>query len=161
MPKAQELSVLIGLGWSFRRIARETGVDRAPVSRYAKLVRSNPAKVFPGSEALETSEMPLIGEAGGSNAAKVFPGSHGPPRSAAAGYRDAIVEKLEQGLTVQRGFQDLQEEYGYAHSYESVKRYVRKLVRRRRVGGGVHTMAGAGAQGDFLPGAPTLHERIR
>jgi len=159
MPKAQELSVLIGLGWSFRRIARETGVDRDTVSRYAKLVRSNPAKVFPGSEALETSEMPLIGEAGGSNAAKVFPGSHGPPRSAAAGYRDAIVEKLEQGLTVQRVFQDLQEEYGYAHSYESVKRYVRKLVRRRRVVGVMHTMPGEEAQVDFFQGAPTLDER--
>ena len=60
--------------------------------------------------------------------------SPAPPsaRSSAAPYRDAILEKLELGLTVQRIFQDLQEDYGYAHSYESVKRYVRKLARRRR-----------------------------
>ena len=65
-------------------------------------------------------------------AAKAFAGSHAPPRSSAAPYRDAILEKLELGLTIQRAYQDLQEEYAYAHSYDSVKRYVRKLARRRR-----------------------------
>src|SRR5918994_2727177 len=99
------------------------------------------AKVFPGS---------------GSNPAKVFAGSRVPVRSVAARYRDTILEKLELGLSVQRVFQDLQEEYGYAHSYESVKRYVRKLVRRRRAAGVMHSLPGEEAQIDFFQGAPTL-----
>jgi hypothetical protein len=42
-------------------------------------------------------------------------------------FRDATFKKLELKLTIQRVYQDLQEEY----SDESVKRYVRKLARRR------------------------------
>jgi hypothetical protein len=40
-------------GWSYRRIARELGVDRDTVARYDRLRRnrSNPAIVTPGSEA--------------------------------------------------------------------------------------------------------------
>jgi transposase len=97
--------------------------------------------VFPGS---------------GSNAAKVFAGSRARSRSSAAGYRDVILEKLELGLSIQRVFQDLQEEYGYGHSYESVKRYVRKLARRRRAVGVMHSLPGEEAQVDFFRGAPTL-----
>jgi len=59
----------------------------------------------------------------------VFAGSGLPLRSAAAGYHTAIVEKLEQRLSCQRIWQDLVEEYGYGHSYESVKRYIRALPR--------------------------------
>jgi transposase len=60
---------------------------------------------------------------------------------------------------VQRVWQDLQEEYDYNHSYESVKRYVRKLRRRRRAVGVMHTIPGEEAQVDFFQGAPTLDER--
>ena len=177
MPKAQEVAALLGLGWSFRRIAVETGVDRDTVSRYARLSRSIAAKVFPGSNGSDGAPMGVEGgeqtsspPGDGSNAAKVFPGSEGQPgavfpdgqarpRSAAAQYRDAIVEKLERGLTVQRVYQDLQEEYAYSHSYESVKRFVRKLPRRRRAVGVMHTVPGEEGQVDFFQGPPTLDER--
>ena len=43
-----------------------------------------------------------------------------------------ITEKLDLGLTIQRIFQDLVEEFAYGYSYESVKRYVRKLKPSRR-----------------------------
>ena len=123
MTKRQQVIALLALGWSFRRIERETGVRRATVSRYSR----------PGDPKAAKAE---------SKAAKAFAGSHGPARSSAAPFRDAILEKLEQGLTVQRVFQDLQEEYGYAQSYESVKRYVRKLERPRRAVGVMHTIPG-------------------
>ena len=74
---------------------------------------ADPAKTFSGSEA---------------NPAKTFAGSPLPSRFAAAEFRDAILEKLELGLSVQRIFQDLGEDYAYGHSYESVKRYVRTLA---------------------------------
>jgi len=49
---------------------------------------------------------------------------------------DAILEKRAKRLTAQRIWQDLTEEFGYGHSYESVKRYLRRWrprARRRRL----------------------------
>jgi transposase len=64
------------------------------------------------------------------------------------------VRKLEQGLTAQRIWQDLIDEYGFAARYPSVRRYVSKLqqktpqlVRRMEVA------AGEEAQIDFGTGA--------
>jgi len=54
----------------------------------------------------------------------VFPGPDLPPRSSVALYRDAIMSKLEAGLSVQRIWQDLVEEYGFGYSYEAVKRFI-------------------------------------
>jgi len=51
----------------------------------------------------------------------------------------------------------LVEEYGYAASYESVKRFVRTLTVRRRAVGVFHCAPGAEGQVDFFRGAPTLH----
>ena len=50
MPKKSQVLVLLELGWSYRRIERETGVRRETVSGYDQLRRANPAKTFPGSE---------------------------------------------------------------------------------------------------------------
>jgi transposase len=172
--KRQQVIALLALGWTFRRIERETGVRRETVSKYSRPAAPEAAKVFPGEsgplgpvEGPETEEDGASVGGGASNPAKVFPGSESnpakvfagselPARSAAAPFHDAILEKLDQGLTVQRVFQDLQEEYGYGHSYESVKRYVRKLERPRRAAGVMHTLPGEEAQVDFFQGAPTL-----
>ncbi len=83
MPKKQQVLALLALGWSYRRIEAETGVRRETVSRYDSARPSNADKAFPGSPP---------------NAAKVFAGSR---RSTAAGYREAIREKLDAGLSVQ------------------------------------------------------------
>jgi hypothetical protein len=40
---------------------------------------------------------------------------------------EAILAKVGVGLSTQRIYQDLVEEKGFADSYESVKRFVRKL----------------------------------
>jgi transposase len=174
MTKRQQVIALLALGWSFRRIERETGVRRETISKYSRPVEPNAAKVFPGEGANAAKVFPGEGAAGeaesrleagedgglvagdGSNPAKVFPGSRGRSRSSAARFREAILEKLDEGLTIQRVFQDLQEEYGYAYSYESVKRYVRKLARRRRAAGVMQTVPGEEAQVDFFQGAATL-----
>jgi len=152
--KRQLVIALLELGWTYRRIESETGVRRETVSKYDDLRRSNPAKVFPGS----TGSDPPTESASDSNPAKVFPGSKAlPPRFAAAEHRDTIVTKLDAGLTAQRIWQDLVEDYGYAHSYESVKRYVRRLAKRRRSVGVYHSAPGEEAQVDFFRGAPTFH----
>jgi transposase len=166
--KRQQVIALLALGWSYRRIERETGVRRETVAGYDHRRHSKAAKVFPGSEpAADPPELDSPGSSPSkaakvfpgspSKAAKVFPGSAERSRSAAAVHHDVIVAKLEQRLSVQRVWQDLVEEYGYAHSYESVKRYVRGLCRTRRVAGVLHSEPGEEGQIDFFRGAPTLH----
>jgi hypothetical protein len=117
MPKKSQVLALLDLGWSYRRIEAETGVRRETVSRYDRIRRANAAKTFAGSP---------------SKPAKTFPGSMPRPRFTAATYRTAITEKLDAGLSLQRIWQDLVEEYGYGASYESVKRFVRTVAPTRQ-----------------------------
>ena len=101
MHKRQQVIALLELGWTYRRIEAETGVRRETVSRYARLRDSNAAKVFPGSNGSQDTQIPgnpedreakpaKVTAGSSSNAAKVFPGSPLPPRSVAAAYGDAI-----------------------------------------------------------------------
>jgi transposase len=167
MPKKSQVLALLELGWSYRRIEAETGVRRETVSGYDRQRRSNAAKTFPGSDASPPSASPDLPPGDDSNPAKTFAGSEANPaktfagspprpRFAAAIYRTAIVEKLDAGLSLQRIWQDLVEEYGYGASYESVKRFVRTLAPKRRAVGVFHSAPGAEGQIDFFRGAPTL-----
>jgi transposase len=139
MDKVQAILALHEVGWSNRRIARELGIHRTTVAGYLEFHGdSKPTKVPTGSEA-------AAGEAVDAS------------RSFCEGYREAILEKLGQGLSAQRIFQDLREEHGFGHGYDSVKRYVRKLQ-------GGHALPfrrmerepGEEAQVDFGTGAPIL-----
>jgi transposase len=141
MPKKSQVLALLELGWSYRRIEAETGVRRETVSRYDRMRRANAAKTFAGSDA---------------KPATTFPGSAPRSRFSAAVYRTAIAEKLDAGLSLQRIWQDLVEEYGYGASYESVKRFVRTIAPTRRAVGVFHCAPGAEGQVDFFRGAPTL-----
>jgi transposase len=105
MDKVQTIHTLKKQGWSNRRIARELAIHRTTVAEYLK---SKPTKVPTGSEG-------QIDETESSS------------RSACESHRDVIIEKLQQRLSAQRIFQDLVEEFDFAHSYDSVKRYVRSL----------------------------------
>jgi transposase len=74
-------------------------------------------------------------------------------RSACEPYRQVILEKLEQGLSAQRIYQDLVGD-GFGHEYHSVRRFVAKLQRTsplpfRRM----ECAAGEEAQIDFGTGA--------
>jgi transposase len=74
-------------------------------------------------------------------------------RSACEPYRQVILEKLEQGLSAQRIYQDLVGD-GFAHEYHSVRRFVARLRRTsplpfRRM----ECAAGEEAQVDFGTGA--------
>src|SRR5262249_26565344 len=145
MPKKSQVLALLELGWSYRRIEAETGVRRETVSGYDAARQGKPAKAFPGSapslppDAFEHSRDDEANAAktfagSPSNPAKTFAGSR--PRFAAAIYRQSITEKLDAGLSLQRIWQDLVEEYGYGASYESVKRFVRTITPTRGTVGG-------------------------
>ena len=174
MLKRQQVIALLELGWSYRRIEAETGVRRETVSGYDRWRQSNPAKVFPGSGyPLSAPDVEKPGTSSGavdpdpSNPAKVFAGSEAKPakvfsghvlpaRASAAVCHDAIITKLDANLSLQRIWQDVVEEFGYSHSYESIKRYVRKLDRPKRAVGVFHTAPGEEGQVDFFQGRPTF-----
>ena len=139
---------------------------RETVSGYDAARQANPAKTFPRSDPSPPTDSLDVPLGAGPNPAKTFagsrsnpttfPGSTRRPRFAAGLYRTAITEKRDGGLSVQRIWQDLVEEYGYGASYESVKRFVRTLAPARRAVGVFHCAPGAEAQVDFFRGAPTL-----
>src|SRR5947207_4579104 len=167
MPKKSQVLALLELGWSDRRIEAETGVRRETVSGYDAARQANAAKTFPGSGPSPPPNTADVPTSDGSNAAKTFAGSESKPaktflgstprpRFAAVRYRTAITEKLDAGLSLQRIWQDLVEEYGYGASYESVKRFARTIAPIRRAVGVFHCAPGAEAQVDFFRGAPTL-----
>jgi transposase len=77
--------------------------------------------------------------------------------SSASPWREVIVQKLEAGLTARRVYQDISSDHGYAGSYYSVRRLVKKLTAAapapfRRM----ECEAGAEAQVDFGRGAPLI-----
>jgi transposase len=138
MAEKQRLAALLELGWSYRRIERETGVRRETVARYDPSRVSKPAKVSTGS---------------GAKSARVSPGS----ASSCESYRDQILEALAKGLTAQRIWQDLKEEYGFGYEYASVKRFVRRLRKTRpEVAGVMPHPPGKEGQVDYFQGPPTL-----
>ena len=132
-------------GWSRRRIARELGVDRATVTRHLRAAekRSNAANAPLGSEGVggSTDDAPpasvaLAVPAPSTASVLATTGSTGPPGDAGrlsgcAPWHDIIQAKLDLGLTAQRIYQDLVSEHGFAGSYYSVRRFVRRLGRGR------------------------------
>lgn len=143
MEKRETILALLKLGWSYRRIERETGVRRETIARYDPSRESKAAKAAPGS----AQKRPK------------WPPGH---RSLCEPYRDEISKKLEQGLEAKRIWQDLIDEQGFAGAYNSVKRFCRKLRKKSpRVFARVETPAGQDMQIDFGKGAPTLTESGR
>jgi transposase len=138
MADKQRIQALLELGWSYRRIERETGVRRETIARYDPRRDPKAAKVPTGSV---------------SKPARVPAGS----TSACEPYREIIEAAVTKGLSAQRIFQDLQEECGFGHGYDSVKRFVRAVKRRRpEVAAVMEHLPGAEAQVDFTQGPLTL-----
>jgi len=160
--------------WSNRRIARELGIDRETVKRHLELAQngSNPVSAPPigsdnskpatnappGSEwAKPATNAPLglvvveVGEDQNQNGKLSGPDSQCEP------YRAVIKEKLQQELSAQRIYQDLVYEHGFAGSYYSVRRFIRRLGKShplpfRRI----ESAPGEQAQVDFGTGAPII-----
>jgi transposase len=114
-------------GWSCRRIARELGLYRGTVGKYVQALGAKPANVTPGiladpgpSATLSASSDPP------KPATQVTPG-FSRSKSLCERHRDVILAKLELGLSARRIYQDLVAEQDFRDSYQSVKRFVRKL----------------------------------
>jgi transposase len=121
MDKSLAIKNLATAGYSQRRIAQTLGISRKAVRRHLAADFSKDTKAPTGSESVATT-----GETS-------FQASSTPvSRSLCADYQQPILEKLEQGLTAQRIFQDLCED-GFAGKYSSVRRYVQHLSSKREL----------------------------
>ena len=120
-------------GWGIRKIARHLRLSRNTVRGYVRSVKAqtdppptagdlaptkqpSPPQSPSGVVQLnQTDPPPTAGDCG--------------PRSLCEVHAKLILAKLQIGLSAQRIYQDLQIECSFVGSYESVKRYVRKLRR--------------------------------
>ena len=156
MPDKRRVLALLELGWSYRRIERETGVRRETVARYDPRRQSNAANLSTGSESRR--DAPGDGEPNAANLSAGSGHAHGPP-GVAEPYREQIEAGLRQGLTAQRIYQDLCEQGAYPHKYASVRRYVRRLKQQHpKLVDVMEHPPGEEAQVDFFQGPPTFHE---
>jgi transposase len=149
--KRQQIIALGRLGWSLRRIEQATGVRRETTSAYLKAAgisvrppgrwgrEAKPAiEVTTDSESTKrvnsalnhhpevskaaiqvTTDSGLTKQVSGPSKARTL--SHCEP------YRELIEAAVQRGRNAMAIWQDLVSEYGFAHSYQSVKRFVNKL----------------------------------
>jgi hypothetical protein len=133
--KKQPVIALGKLGWPLRRIEQATGVRRETASAYLKAAgvvvrlprfwgKRIPAK--PANEVTPDS----CGSKPANEVTPDFNAAFSPKpaiRSACEPYRELIEQGLALGRNSKAMWQDLVSEHGFAGSYQTVKRFVRKL----------------------------------
>jgi transposase len=129
MDKAQAIKGLEAAGLSERQIASTLEVSRKAVRRHLGRISSKDTEAPTGSSAHRVEGPKDTKAPTGSEPLPDAPESPSAEasRSLCQAYREAILAKLEQGLTAQRIFQDLRDEQGFTGQYPSVRRYVRRL----------------------------------
>ena len=149
--KKNQVIALGRLGWSLRRIERETGVRRETAAGYLKAagigVRypgawgrqpaapdSKPAnEVITDSEPAADPVSSAIPGPDSKPANGVIPDSGvGPPplsttASASEPYRELIEQAIIRGRNAKAIWQDLVDDHGFVGGYQSVKRFINKL----------------------------------
>lgn len=164
-------------GWSDRKIHNSIGLHRKTISRYRKeWLRSQHEKSTPHVVS-HTSYSDL--DLSAKTVQNAPPGQNKVPtegvvhfevptdpekrdtvnisKSKAAAYHEVIDQKLQNGQHAVSIYQDLVCEYDYHGSYDSIKRYIRKLKQKTPdLYARIETPPGEEAQVDFGQGAPTL-----
>ncbi len=165
--KQQQILALGRLGWSLRRIEDETGVRRETVSRYLKAagVEVRAAGRWghpPPKPAIEVFTDP----ADSKPAIEVFTDSDPPPMpgrspsaSACEPHREWIEVAVGHGRDAMSIWQDLVDDWGFTHSYQSVRRFVVKLRGERVVEAHpvIETAPGEEGQVDYGDGPMVRH----
>lgn len=134
--KQQQILALGRLGWTLRRIEQETGVRRETASRYLKQagieVRSPGRWGHPTAKAaigVITDSAPdskAAIEVITDSAAIAVP-RHNPSASACEPHRDMVEQAIAVGRGSKAIWEDLVDDAGFTHSYQSVRRFVQKL----------------------------------
>jgi transposase len=156
MSKIQSVLALRQQGWPFTRIAEELGIHRETVAQYVHQ-HSKPTEAPTGSEEPKPTQAPTGSVDPKPTEAPRNSLSDGSGRSDCEPLRAVIESKLDQGLHARRIYQDLVEEHGFAGSYWSVMRFVRRLGRTRELPfRRMEREPGEEAQVDFGSGAPVV-----
>src|SRR5689334_22057241 len=121
--KRQQIIALGQLGWSLRRIEQATGVRRETASTYLKTAG---LQVRPPGWGRAKPAIQVTTDSSGPSSlikrrATVVTLSNCEP------YREFIQASLGRGRNATAIYQDLVTDFGFAHSYQSVKRFVNKL----------------------------------
>ncbi len=161
MSKIQSVLALRQQGWPFTRIARELGIHRQTVASYVRDF-SKSTQAPTGSEESKSTEAPTGPVDSKSTEAPRSSLSSGSVRSDCEPLREVIEGKLDQGLHARRIYQDLVAEHGFAGSYWSVMRFVRRLGKTRELPfRRMECEPGEEAQVDFGSGAPIVDREGR
>ena len=128
----QQVIALGRLGWSLRRIERETGVRRETISAYLKEaevpLRLPRGRRIPAKAASRAAEVTpdFAADAAAENTPKAEPKpDRSPSASVCEPYLEAIELGLSQGRNAKAIWQDLVDVYGFPGSYQSVQRFLR------------------------------------
>ena len=174
MEQRQLIFALLSQNWSIRKIHRTSGIHRKTITRCKRELRKNQAdnkssdsddqRIFSGSNKVAESvplvkkqvppegvvhfEVPTDPECNTNSAAS---------KSKASIFHEKINQKLQNGQHARSIYQDLVIEDGFDGSYDSVKRYVRRIkAKHPRLYARIEMPPGEEAQVDFGQGAPTL-----
>ena len=128
--KQKQVIALGQLGWSLRRIEKATGIRRETAASYLKA--AGIAVRPPGAWGKREPAKPANGVTTGSDptpipkpANEVTTGSEA-AISSCEPYRELIEQAVARGRNATSIWQELVDQHGFAGSYESVKRFVRK-----------------------------------
>ena len=182
MVQKELLFSLFAQNWSGRSINKATGLHRTTIARYRKAWQQDQNNKSPSD--IDLSPSVSREDSTPKPSENVPPGQNEVPtegvvhfqvptdpqadadpaitettksKSRGADYHKAILKKLAAGQHARSIFQDLVLEHGYAGSYDSIKRYIRKLKRGHpKLYARLETPAGEEAQVDFGTGASTL-----
>jgi transposase len=165
--KKQQVLVLGQMGWSLRQIQRRTGVRRETAARYLKSVgvvirepggwgRNGPPEAKPANEVTSDSgpeSKPAI-EVTPDFGGDLPDAGRSPSASACEPWRDWIERKIAAGRNAKAIWQELVDNHGFTGHYQSVKRFVRKLLGgpARQACAVIETPPGEEAQVDYGDG---------
>jgi transposase len=159
----QSILALNGNHWSTRAIARELGVNRETVAKYLRLAR--PAAGDPPAQ--PPVSKPAISTPGATvqaAAKSIAPGSLCVPmagrKSLCEEWRETIQLAVDGELSAQRIYQDLVADHQFSGSYQSVKRFVHRLLADRPLPfRRMECKPGHEVQVDFGQGAWVINEQ--
>lgn len=176
MVQKELLFALFSDNWSIRKINKTLGIHRVTIARYKEeWLKSQSAKSSlpspPGnsdpplnsytntSESVPPGKNQVPTEGVVHFQVPTDPVSESVSKSKAAVFDEKIKEKLGRGQHARSIFQDLVIEDDFQGSYDSVKRYVRKIKHRTpELYARIETPPGYEAQIDFGEGASTLQD---
>jgi len=164
MQKQNDVLALVRAAYSFREIESRLGIRRETISKYAREAGLwSPAKaataegVATGSE-FKSGQIPPPRPPDGSASNDTGSVSKIPAHalSACEGHREWIEAQIRLGRNATAIYQDLVDQFGFTHRYNSVKRFVRSLKREEpEQFDRLEFLPGEEAQVDYGQGAPT------